>query len=117
MDRHEDASRLQRTRKIQELNDRLRKTGVGGKVVLTRAVAAMGAPELTHLLRKVREFEAFTDGNDPWGEHDFGEVIIDGERYFWKIDAYDLNLEYGSPDPADEAVTCRVITVMTATDL
>lgn len=117
MDRHEDASRLQRTRKIQELNDRLRKTGVGGKVVLTRAVAAMGAPELTDLLRKVREFDAFTGGNDPWGEHDFGEVIINGERYFWKIDAYDLNLEYGSPDPADEAVTRRVITIMTATDL
>ncbi|WP_408587470.1 DUF3768 domain-containing protein [Novosphingobium sp.] len=117
MDRHEDASRLQRTRKIQELNDRLRKTGIGGKVVLTRAVAAMGAPELTDLLRRVREFDTFTGGNDPWGEHDFGEVGIEGERYFWKIDAYDLNLEYGSPDPADEAVTCRVITIMTAMDL
>lgn len=117
MTRHEDASRLQRTRKVQELNDRLRKTGIGGKIILTRAIAAMEAPELTTLLQKVREFDAFTDGNDPWGEHDFGEIVIDGERYFWKIDAYDLNLEYGSPDPADEAVTCRVITIMTAMDL
>jgi hypothetical protein len=54
MDRHEDATRLERTRKIQELNDRLRKTGIGGKVVLTRAVAAMGQADLSELLRRVR---------------------------------------------------------------
>ncbi|KHS45849.1 DUF3768 domain-containing protein [Novosphingobium subterraneum] len=118
MDRHEDASRLQRTRKIQELNDRLRKTGIGGKVVLTRAVAAMGAPELTDLLRRVREFDTFTGGNDPWGEHDFGEVIMDGDRYYWKIDAYDVNNPgFGSPDAADETITMRAITIMTAMDL
>lgn len=117
MDRHEDASRLQRTRKIQELNDRLRKTGIGGTVVLTRAVAAMGAPELTDLLRRVREFDTFTGANDPWGEHDFGEVIMDGERYFWKIDAFDVSLKWGSPDASDEAVTRRVLTIMAGDEI
>ena len=117
MDRHEDASRLQRTRKIQELNDRLRKTGVGGKVVLTRTVARLDAEDIKELLRLAREFDDFNRSNDPWGEHDFGEVVMNGIRYFWKIDAYDLGLEWGSPDPADEAVTRRVLTIMAAEDL
>lgn len=114
---HDDATRALKTRKIQELNDRLRKTGIGGKVVLTRAVAALGETELSEVLRRVREFDDFTRNNDPWGEHDFGEVLLNGERYFWKIDAYDADLEFGSPDPANEAVTTRVLTVMKAMDL
>lgn len=117
MDRHADATRMQNTRKIRELNDRLRTTGIGGKVFLTRGVAAIDADLLTQVLHAVRTFDDFKRGNDPWGEHDFGEVIVDGERFFWKIDAYDLNLEFGSPDPADERVTRRVLTIMTAEDL
>lgn len=114
---HEDVTRDPRTRRIRELNDRLRKTGIGGKYVLTRAVTERAAGELPELLRLIRAFDDFRAGNDPWGEHDFGEVALNGERFFWKIDAYDINLEFGSPDPADEAVTQRVLTVMTAMDL
>lgn len=117
MDRHADATRMQNTRKIRELNDRLRTTGIGGKVFLTRGVAAIDSELLTQVLHAVRTFDDFKRGNDPWGEHDFGEVVVDGERFFWKIDAYDLNLECGSPDPADQRVTRRVLTIMTAEDL
>lgn len=117
MVRHEDVARDPKTRRIQELNDRLRKTGLGGKYVLTRAVTVRAAEALPELLRLIREFDDFRPGNDPWGEHDFGEVVLNGERFFWKIDAYDVNLEFGSPNPADETATCRVITVMTAMDL
>lgn len=115
---HDDATRALKTRKIQELNDRLRQTGMGGKVVMTRAVSALSAEDLGALIQKVREFDAFTPRNDPWGEHDFGEVVLEGERYFWKIDAYDVNnAGFGSPDAADETVTTRVMTIMTAMDL
>ena len=117
MDRHEDFARAEQARKIRELNDRLRKTGLGGKTVLSRAVADMDPEAFTELLKRVREFDAFTRGNDPWQEHDFGEVLVNGERYFWKIDAYDLNLELASPAPEDDAVTRRVLTLMTAMDL
>lgn len=113
----EDAARAEQTRKIRELNDRLRKTGIGGKLVLTRAVAAMGETEIADLLNRVRQFDDFAPANDPWGEHDFGQVLMNDERFFWKIDAYDLSMEWGSPDPADEFVTCRVLTIMTAMDL
>lgn len=117
MNRHDDFARAEQARKIRELNDRLRKTGLGGKTVLSRAVAEMDPEAFTELLKRVREFDAFTRGNDPWQEHDFGEVLVNGERYFWKIDAYDLNLEYGSPAPEDDAVTSRVLTLMTAMEL
>lgn len=117
MDRHDDVARAERARKIREANDRLRKTGLGGKTVLSRTVAAMAPEAFNALLKRVREFDAFTRGNDPWQEHDFGEVLHEGERYFWKIDAYDVNLEYGSPDAANDAVTCRVLTLMTAMEL
>lgn len=52
------------------------------------------------------------DGN----ERDFGCFDFMGERLFFKIDAYDRNLEYGSPDPADASVTIRVMTVMLASE-
>lgn len=117
MTRHEDATRLQRTRKIRELNDRLRRTGIGGTVVLTRAVASLDEPDLKELLRLVREFDDFNRSNDPWGEHDFGEVVMNGIRFYWKLDSYDLSLEWASPDASDESVTRRVLTIMTGEDL
>jgi hypothetical protein len=54
------------------------------------------------------------EDNDPHGERDFGSLGLRGQRLFWKIDYYDLALEYGSPDPADPAVTRRVLTLMLA---
>jgi hypothetical protein len=48
------------------------------------------------------------------GEHDFGAVDEGGVRYFWKVDCFDRNTEFGSPDPADPAVTTRVLTIMRA---
>ena len=63
---------------------------------------------------KVRAFDAFTDDNDPHGEHDFGSVDEGGVRCFWKIDCYDRATEFGSPDPTDSAVTTRVLTIMRA---
>lgn len=47
-------------------------------------------------------------------ERDFGCFMFLGEKLFFKIDAYDRNLEYGSPDPTDASVTVRVMTVMLA---
>ena len=35
---------------------------------------------------------------------------------WFKIDYYDLDLEYGSEDPADASITRRVITIMLPSD-
>jgi hypothetical protein len=82
--------------------------------MLTAGVRDRGAAFVQQALHAVRTFSAFTERNDPYGEHDFGAVTVDGERLFWKIDYYDLQLEYGSPDPSDPSVTRRILTIMLA---
>jgi len=66
------------------------------------------------IMRRVHTFVAFTPDNDPYCEHDFGSFDYAGKTIFWKIDLYDRDLKFGSPDPADETVTTRVLTVMLA---
>lgn len=100
--------------KIAFLNDGLRRTFARGKVLMTAGVAALPEEELAKVLERVRHFDEFTNDNDPHGEHDFGSFEHAGKTIFWKIDAYDRDLNFGSPDPADEAVTTRVLTVLLA---
>jgi hypothetical protein len=65
---------------------------------------------------QVAEFKSFTEDNDPHGEHDFGSFDIVGRKFFWKIDYYDRQCQYGSEDPADPEKTTRVLTVTLAED-
>ena len=103
-----------KTDRIRALNDAFRRTFVGGAVMITAGVEAMPIAKRGAPLQKVRGFEAFSEDNDPHGEHDFGAVDEAGVRCFWKIDYYDRKTEFGSPDPADPAVTTRVLTIMLA---
>src|SRR6516164_682555 len=102
------------TDRIRALNDDFRRTFVGGLVMITAGVEAMPNEQRRSLLAKVRAFDAFTEDNDPHAEHDFGAVDESGVRYFWKVDCYDRATEFASPDPADPAVTTRVLTIMRA---
>jgi hypothetical protein len=101
-----------RTARIRELNDLLRKTGVGGDIMITVGVQALSPPEMVSLLNAIRYFERFDADNDPWFERDMGSMAMEGVRYFWKIDYYDVTMRGGSPDPTDPAVTRRVLTIM-----
>jgi hypothetical protein len=100
--------------RIRALNDAFRRTFVGGMVMMTAGVEALPLEQCRGLLAKVRAFDAFSDDNDPHGEHDFGSIDEGGVRHFWKIDYYDRATEMGSPDPTDPAVTTRVLTIMRA---
>ena len=82
--------------------------------MLTAGVRALHGQLQARVLTRVRTFAAFDSDNDPYGEHDFGSFAIDGETYFWKIDCYDPDLRFGSPDPADPGQTRRILTVMLA---
>jgi Protein of unknown function (DUF3768) len=101
---------------ILSLNDAFRRSFSGGRVMLTAAVNQLPPEKVVELLSLVRSFDAFNADNDPHAEHDFGAIDLDGTRYFWKIDYYDLACEFGSDNPADPAVTTRVLTVMLASD-
>ena len=64
------------------------------------------------VLQRVRHFDRFDRDNDLFGEHDFGNFEIAGQRFFYKIDYYNLDMDSGSEDPADPSKTTRVLTVM-----
>ena len=66
------------------------------------------------LLRLVRDYDDFSQGNDPHGERDFGAFEWRNTRCYWKIDYYDPKLEWGSNDPSDPARTARVLTILRA---
>lgn len=117
MDVHEQRTCAQRTAEIAELNDQFRNTGVGGKLFITRAVAAFEPQVVAAIIDAVREFDDFTPAIDPFGEHDLGNVMLGGVAVWWRIDCMDLQMEFASPDPADEAVTRRIMTLMTAGDM
>lgn len=105
-----------RVEAIRRLNDALRCQGIGGRIMVTSGIQALGE-EMTMRIRKaVSSFNSFTDDNDPHGEHDCAMLILDGINVLWKIDYYDLQLKYHSPDAADPAVTRRVLTIMFAED-
>jgi hypothetical protein len=103
-----------KTDRIRSLNDAFRRTFVGGAVMITAGVEAMPLDQRRSLLQKIRSFESFGEDNDPHHEHDFGAVDEGGVRCFFKIDYYDRKTEFGSPDPAEPAVTTRVLTIMLA---
>jgi hypothetical protein len=100
--------------RVRELNDQLRCQAIGGRVVVTRGIQALGADDLRAVLLAVARFDDFTEDNDPWGEHDCAILTVAERRVLFKIDYYDRALAYHSPDASDPAVTERVMTVMLA---
>lgn len=107
-------NKSERTRRIRELNDQFRRTGEGGRRLITPGIVELGMRTLMDILQLVTDFDAFCEDNDPYGEHDFGNLDYQGNKVFWKIDYYDATLTAGSPDPADPAVTTRVLTILLA---
>ncbi|KAB2657815.1 DUF3768 domain-containing protein [Brucella tritici] len=99
---------------VTALNDRLRKYGIGGRIVMTQGIAALQQTEIYDIVQAIRSFDSFTEENDPHAEHDFGFVQIAQHSVFWKIDYYDESLSMHSPDKADPNVTVRVMTIMLA---
>lgn len=107
------------TSQVRDLNDGFRHagpTGGSGQWFLTAGVHALGVSGSAEAMRKVRDFDQFTEDNDPYGTHDFGAFELMGERLFWKIDCYGLDMQSGSPDEADPTVTRRVLTIMLASE-
>lgn len=119
--RDADDRQLEQSARIRERNDALRTAGdyfgvllARGQLVITRGIAARGSDFVNRAVAAVRTFSDFSADNDPYGEHDFGSFSLDGADIFWKIDYYDTDLRYASPNPAEPAVTRRVLTILLA---
>lgn len=102
------------TARIRALNDLLRQHRIGGRIVVTRGVAAQRTGFVARALEMIGAHATFDGSNDPHGEHDFGRAIVDSVPVLWKIDYYDETLAYGAEDPADASTCHRVLTVMLA---
>ena len=109
-----DQAAATRTATIRALNDRFRETLQGGTLLVTAGIVALGPEAQARIIAAVQAFDAFDRANDPWHEHDFGALEIEGERIFFKLDYYDLTRARHSSDPADPTVTERVLTIMLA---
>lgn len=105
---------MDKTQRIRELNDLLRTTMIGGKVLVTHGITTLPEHVQCSIFEQVQTFTDFTPDNDPHGEHDFGAFTIKGQKVFWKIDYYALDMMHGSEDPANPLVTKRVLTIMLA---
>jgi len=106
-------------RQVAALNDALRAGLLApsplGRAFVSRGVAALGAEAVLALLRAVQAFDAFTPGNNPWQERDYGQLEFAGEAVLWKIDYYaSAACEAGSENPADPAQSYRILTIMLA---
>jgi hypothetical protein len=106
------AVQLPRAEAIARLNDGLRKSGLGGQIMITRGVLSLPGFDAQRLLAALAAYDRFDQYNDPHGERDFGDLAAFETDLLWKIDYYDLSMEWGSPDPTDPNVTIRVLTVM-----
>jgi len=97
---------------IATLNDHIRRhlerPHPPHQVVLTAGVARLEPEELAAVVSAVKHFDAFGDGNDPYGEHDFGKVVVDGDGYCFNFDYYDDAFEFHRENGN------RVLTIMAA---
>ena len=65
--------------KIAALNDEHRRSMQGCTV--TKGIVAMGSAA-NEVFVGVRDYAAFTEDNDPYGEHDFGSLVVAGDEGF-----------------------------------
>ena len=102
---------LTRAEQIARLNDRARQ-GLDRTALVnfTRACLAEFCSDDTpngllaqaEMMKAMRQ-HAFV--NDAHGERDFGQMTFRDMPVWFKIDYYDLDLEYGSEDPSDASIT------------
>lgn len=105
---------VERRERIRALNDQLRQTHKGGRIMISSGVVQRGPAFMLAALVSAAEFRDFNETNDPYGERDFGAVSIGSDRVFWKIDYYDQSLTCAAVDPAEPDGCVRVFTLMLA---
>ncbi|MFC4217691.1 DUF3768 domain-containing protein [Pseudophaeobacter arcticus] len=83
-----------------------------GQFVMTRGVAALEPEAQLALTRSVASFDGFNADSDPHGWHEMGVIDLDGTTVWFKIDLYDTDYQFGSPEPSDPQQTRRVLILL-----
>ena len=107
---HNDISR------IRQLNNKFRATFKDSDVIETASIRNLNTKDHAQVISIVKNFIGFSDKADD--DFSFGVFFYKDEKFMFKIDYYDKrNKLKFSKNPADEKVTCRVITIMKARSL
>jgi hypothetical protein len=109
------------TRRLNDLT-RSQPTIANASWVMTQGVAVLltdnddkpDPARLTTLRTALATFNHWPEGNDPYGEHDFGAFDLFGERLFFKIDYYHPDHDSHAPVPSSIELCRRVLTIMLA---
>lgn len=105
------------------LNGSMGLVGFKHRLVATKTFTEVfDAAEGWAVITRILQFpdHEFNSDFDPHGDRDMITTIYGttktGERVlvYAKIDTYDNSLQFLSPDPSDDAVTTRVLTIMLA---
>ena len=111
--------------KVAKLNDALRQSlgspfvavNPRNQVVTTQGIwDCFDNEEIGSIFQDIKSFDTFNNENNPYEERDFGSLKRKGRTIFWKIDYYDNDMKYHSPDNTNPEVTKRVLTVMLASE-
>src|ERR1700730_10678767 len=98
---------MDRRDKVVALNDQLRTTFKGGRVQMTRNVYDLDDRLRGRALSVLARYNKF----DPASEHDCGVFIFAGFAFEWRIEYRGRDGMGLSPDPSDPAQTERVLTL------
>ena len=78
------AQEVPRAERIARLNDTLRKTGTGGRIMITRGVRVLSDFEPSELVQALAAYDQFDHFNDPHGErdgHDHSLILATARQY------------------------------------
>jgi hypothetical protein len=95
----------------RELNDALRQTFTGGRVLISPCVHSLPTEDNAKVLERVRGFTAFNDENVP--HRDFGSFELAGVVYCFELECVSRARD-GTREPADTGKATRVLTIMRA---
>lgn len=99
--------------RIIERNDQLRTTFKGGRVQMTRNVYELDDRLRGRALSVLARYNKFDDAS----EHDHGVFIFAGFSFEWRIEYRGKDGCGVSPDPADPDKTFRVLTLYVTEDV
>ena len=88
----------EKTDRIRALNDLFRQTSQGGQILMTHGVSNFNPETIGRIAEAVKNYNDFSEDNDPYGEHDFGSFEIDEHKLFWKIERHPRNSPYANND-------------------
>jgi hypothetical protein len=104
---------MDRRDKVVALNDQLRTTFKGGRVQMTRSVYDLDDRLRGRALSVLARYNKF----DSASEHDCGVFIFAGFAFEWRIEYRGKDGVGQSPDPADPEQTMRVLTLYVTEDV